>query len=90
MSMDIPNQNQATEIASAYLKQIRQHLGPSGEIQKPEVRAWLELEERLMLQSAPEKPQRRNQSLSRRTPAINKSPKKAESIWKRPISDLWR
>ena len=90
MSMDIPKQNQATEIASAYLKQIRQHLGPTGEIQRPEVRAWLELEERLMLQSAPDKPRKINQSSPRRTPAINTSPKKAPSIWKRPISDLWR
>jgi hypothetical protein len=88
--MDIPDQNQATEIARAYLKQLSQHLGPTGEIQKPEVWAWLELEQRLMLQSPADTPKKVNQSSPRRTPAINKSPKKAQSIWKRPISDLWR
>ena len=65
--MDIPNQNQATEIASAYLKEIREHLGPTGEIQKPELRAWLEHEERLMLQSAPDRPRKINQSTPRHT-----------------------
>ena len=90
ISMDIPDQNQATEIARAYLKQLRQQPGSTREIQKPELRAWLELEQRLMLQSASDEPKKERQTLPRRTPAINKPPKKAQSIWKRPISDLWR
>ena len=88
--MDIPDPNQSTEIARAYLKQLRQQPGSTREIQKPEVRAWLEVEQRLMLESPPDKPKKVKQASPRNTPAINQEPKKAQSIWKRPISDLWR
>jgi hypothetical protein len=85
--MDIPDSNRTTEIARTYLKQ----LGSTGEvIQKPEVRAWLELEQRLMLGSEPNKPQEVRPTAPSRNPTISKTPQKVQSIWKRPISELWR
>jgi len=85
VSMDIPDQKGTTEIARAYLKKLRQSGSDREQIQKPEVQAWLEVENRLML-SEPDKPKAAKKT---RRVVIN-APKKAESIWKRPISDLWR
>ena len=54
--MDITDPNQATEIARAYLKHLREQPGSGEGIQKPELQAWLELEKRLMLGSETHKP----------------------------------
>jgi len=86
--MDIPDPNKATEIAHAYLKQLRQQGGSTREIQKPEVQAWKELEQRLQLDSPLERPTKVKPAVPRATPAIKKSPKREQSIWKRPISEL--
>ena len=88
--MDTSDPNKATEIAHTYLKKLRQQTGSTGEIQNPEVQAWLELEKRLQLESPPDRHKKVKQVLPRGTPAIKKLPKNAQSIWKRPISDLWR
>jgi len=88
--MDISDPNKATEIAHAYLKKLRQHAGSTREIQNPEVLAWMELEKRLQLESPADRPNKMKPVLPRGTPAIKKLPKDAQSIWKRPISDLWR
>ena len=86
--MKLPNSDQAADMASAYLKELRKHGGET--IQKPELQAWLKLEERLMLGSAPSKPTEVKPPLPRPTPAAYKTPKKAQSFWNRPISELWR
>ena len=86
--MELPHFDQAADIASAYLKELRKHGGEK--IQKPELQAWLKVEERLMLGSAPSRPKEVKPPLSRPTPAVNKTPKKPQSIWNRPISELWR
>ena len=87
--MDTSDPNKATEIAHAYLKKLRQQTGSIREIQNPEVRAWLELEKRLQLES-PDRLKKVKQVLLRGTPAIKTLPNDAQSIWKRPISNLWR
>jgi hypothetical protein len=90
-SMDKADPSQTTEIARAYLKQIRQQPGSTREgTSKPEVEAWLRVEQRLMLGSEPDKSKETRPTLLRRILPMNKAPKKAQSIWKRPISDLWR
>jgi hypothetical protein len=88
--MDIPDPHQTTDIARAYLKRLRQHPGSNGEIQKPEVRAWLELEKRLMLEPEASKPKDAKAPAPRQSPATGTTPKKKHSIWKRPLSELWR
>ena len=89
--MDIPDPNQATEIARAYLKQLRESPGSGKRIQKPELQAWLELEKRLMLGSDSHKPKQASNRISPRKTAVNEKTKtKSPSIWKRPISDLFR
>jgi hypothetical protein len=88
VGMDIPDPNKATEIAHAYLKQLRQQTGPTREIQKPEVLAWNELEQRLQLESPPDRPKKVKQVLPRGTPTIKKLSKQEQSIWKRTISEL--
>ena len=86
--MELPHFDQAADIASAYLKELRKHGGEK--IQKPELQAWLKVEERLMLGSAPSRPREVKPPLSRPTTTVNKTPKKPQSIWNRPISELWR
>lgn len=84
MAMDIPDPNQATEIARSYLKE----LGSTKDgIQKPAVQAWLEVERRLNLSNNESKTERKPSAP--RASAIT-APKKVQSIWKRPISELWR
>jgi hypothetical protein len=85
--------HQADKIARAYLRQLRQQgNGISEKIQKPGLRAWRELEERLMLGPMPNEPKapKEVESSTPRRTSPNQKPKKAQSIWKRPISDLWR
>ena len=93
---DITNPHQADNIARAYLRQLRQHRRITGKGQNPGLQAWRELEERLMLGQAPNEPNEANRPTelklptpSRTTTTIQKT-KKAQSIWKRPISELWR
>jgi hypothetical protein len=88
--MDIPDPHQTTDIARDYLKRLRQYPGSDGAIQKPEVQAWLELEKRLMLEPESSKPQSAKPAQPRQSPLASKAAKKPESIWKRPISELWR
>jgi hypothetical protein len=88
--MDTVDPNKATELAHAYLKKLRQQTGSTQEIQNPEVQAWLELEKRLQLESPPDRPKKVKHGLPRGTPAIKTLPNDAQSIWKRPISNLWR
>jgi hypothetical protein len=85
--MDNPDPKGTTELARAYLKQLCQPGSTPEIIQKPEMRAWLEVEKRLML-SESEKPKEAKRTLPSQ-PAMN-APKKVQSIWNRPISDLWR
>jgi hypothetical protein len=85
VAMDIPNPDQATEIARSYLKE----LGSTKDgIQKPSVQAWLEVERRLNL-SDPGVQTAERKAPTPRASAIT-PPKKEQSIWKRPISELWR
>jgi hypothetical protein len=90
---ELANPHQADNIARAYLKQLRQQRGVTGEKgQNPGVQAWRELEERLMLGPVPNEPNEPNEvklPTPSRTSTI-RTAKKAQSIWKRPISDLWR
>ena len=90
---DITNPHQADKIARAYLKQLRQQSsGIGGKIQKPGLHAWRELEERLMLgpvANEPNEPNKVKLPAPERTSTTKKA-KKAQSIWKRPISELWR
>ena len=86
---DIPNPNQTTEIARAYLRQLRQRGGSTDTMfHKPDVLAWLELEESLMPGSQPKSSKQIEPTLQPRGPAIKTD--KKQSIWKRPISELWR
>lgn len=84
IGMDSPNPDQATELARSYLKQLG---STENGIQKPNVQAWLEVERRLQL-SGPES-KAENKPAPARVQASD-APKKAQSIWKRPISELWR
>ena len=86
---EIADPHQADKIASAYLKQLRQQRGVTGEkVQKPELQAWRALEERLKLEPPPDKLTEEKLPTSRQT-SIKKT-KRVASIWKRPISELWR
>ena len=87
---DAANPHQADKIARAYLKQLRQQRAGIGEkTQKAGLQAWHELEERLNLGTAQNEPNEAKLPTPSRTSAIKKA-KKAQSIWKRPISELWR
>ena len=87
---ELANPHQADNIARAYLKQLRQQRGVTGEKgQNPGVQAWRELEERLMLGPVPNEPKEVQLPTPSRTSTIKKA-KEAQSIWKRPISELWR
>ena len=86
---ELANPLQADNIARAYLKQLRQQRGVTGEKgQNPGLQAWRELEERLMLGTVPKKPNEPNE-VKLQTPSRTSTIKKAQSIWKRPISELW-
>lgn len=89
--MDKPaNPHQADNIARAYLKQLRQQRSVTGQKgQNPGLQAWRELEERLMLGSVPNEPSEVKLPTPSQTSTIKKA-QKAQSIWKRPISELWR
>jgi hypothetical protein len=89
---EIPNPNQADNIARAYLKQLRKQGRVTGEkVHKPGLQAWRELEDRLMLDPLPNEPKNTNEvkMTTTQTSTINKA-KKAQSIWNRPVSKLWR
>ena len=86
-SMDeIPDPNHTDAIASAYLRQLRRR--PSQKAQAPGVQIWLELEQRIM--QGPEPKEQELPMPVRTAPATLRKPKKSQSIWKRPISELWR
>jgi hypothetical protein len=90
---DIADPHQADKIARAYLKQLRQQDAGIGEkIQAPGLQAWQDAEKRLMLSPLPNEPKEPNEGkvrTPRQTTAIKRT-KKGQSIWKRPISELWR
>jgi len=87
---DIANPHQADKVARAYLKQLRQQRAGIGEKSlNPGLQAWQEVEERLMLGAVPNEPKEVKLPTPIRTSAIKKT-KEAQSIWKRPISELWR
>jgi len=90
---DITNPHQAEKIARAYLKQLRQQsAGTGGKIRKPGLQAWRQVEERLMLGPVANEPSEPNEvklPTPNRTSIIKKA-NKTQSIWKRPISELWR
>lgn len=83
--MDIPDPDQASEIARSYLKQVS---STKDGIQKPNVQAWLEVERRLKLSEPDSKTQTSSTRSGPRIQAVS-TPRK-QSIWKRPISELWR
>ena len=90
---DITNPHHADKIARAYLKQLRQQSAGMGEkIQKPELQAWRQLEERLMLGPVANEAKEPSEGKVRtpRQTTIIKEAKKSQSIWNRPISELWR
>jgi hypothetical protein len=89
---EIPNPHQADDIARAYLKQLRQKRRLTSEnVQKPGLKAWRELEERLMLGPLSNEPKEPNVvKLATRKTSTTNEVKKAQSIWNRPISALWR
>ena len=83
---EVPKPNQTEMIASAYLRQLRRQQGEK--VQKTGLQAWLELEQRIMQGSQPKE---QELPLPIRTAAATlKKNKKPQSIWKRPISELWR
>jgi len=87
---DSANPHQADKIARAYLKQLRQQSAGIGEkFQNPGLQAWRETEERLMLGPVANEPDKVKFPTPNRTSTIKRA-KKAQSIWKRPISELWR
>ena len=89
---ETPNPDQADDIARAYLKRLRQQRGLTGDnLQKPGLQAWRELEKRLMLEPLPNEAKEPNvvKLTTLQTSTIKKA-KKAQSIWNRPISELWR
>lgn len=89
---EIPNPHTADDIARAYLKQLRHQRGPTGEnLQNPGLQAWRELEERLMLGPLPNEAKKPNVvKVTTRKTSTGKKAKRAQSIWNRPISGLWR
>jgi len=90
---DIANPHHADSVARAYLKKLRQQRAGIGEkSQKPGRQAWWELEERLMLGPVPNEPNELKEvklPTPSRTSTIKKA-KRNQSIWTRPISELWR
>jgi len=80
----------ADKIARAYLKHVRQY-GPEigGKTRTPGVQAWLDLEKRLMLGPVPNEPNEVKHPKPQQT-SPGRETKKAQSIWKRSISELWR
>lgn len=90
---DIADPNHADKIARAYLKQLRQQgAGIDEKTQQPGLQAWQDVEKRLMLEPLPNEPKEPNGGKVRKTRQITtiKKAKKSQSIWKRPISELWR
>ena len=89
---EIPNPNQADNIARAYLKRLRKQGRVTGEkVHEPGLQAWEELEERLMLGPLPNESKGSNEpKLKTRETATIKKAKRTQSIWNRPISQLWR
>jgi hypothetical protein len=88
---EIPNPNQADNIARAYLKQLRKQGRVTGEkAHKPGLQAWRELEDRLRLGSVPNEPKGTNEVKLTNHPIRTNKKAKAQSIWNRPISQLWR
>jgi len=93
---DIVDPHQADNLARAYLKQLRrQGAGTGMKTQPLGLQAWREVEERLMLGEAPNEPNEANRPTELNLPMLSRTPtikkaKKVQSIWKRPISELWR
>jgi len=82
---EIPKANHIDALASAYLRQLRQQ--QRDKVQKPSLQAWLELEQRILL--GPQAKDRERLTPIRTVATVKKN-KKPQSIWKRPISELWR